>query len=559
MSRTVPIIRCSNGRGESKPAIVLRVLWPLAALVFIVCAVVAKASGIGPVEGGALPQPMPLFPANNWWNLDISAAPVDPNSAAYIAFINNGGTRHLHPDMGGNVSPGSVDIYGMPYVVVDGTQAKVAVQFQYADESDGVNHGTNQSIPFYPIPTQAISQAHWVECGAPASIDQRSDCDRHLLIVDRDNKSLYELYNVWYDGTKWRAGSGAFFDLNASNRRPDGWTSADAAGLAIFPGLLRYDEVYNAYGTSVADIRHALRVTVRSSNGYVYPASHKAGSTGGALPMGARLRLKAGKDISKFPAEMQKVFRAMKTYGLIVADNGSDMYISGTYDPNWNNDVLNPAFAALSASDFEVVKLGWNPAPANARLTAIAIAPGTVVGGANATGTAQLSNAAPASGALVTLKATSPASVPVNVLVPAGALSANFTIATSAVATVKTSTITGSYAGISESATLTINPPAPTVALKSLAVNPSAIPNAGTATGTVTLGANAPAGGVSVVLASSNSAAATVPASIAVPAGSASASFGITGKTVTARTAITISATYAGVTKTASLAIRKTK
>ena len=248
MSRTVLIIRCSTGRGESKSAIVLRVLWPLAALVFIVCAVVAKASGIGPVEGGSLPQPMPIFPANNWWNFDISTAPVDPGSAAYIAFINNGGTRHLHPDMGGNVSPGSVDTYGIPYVVVDGTQPKVSVQFQYADESDGVNHGTGQSIPFYPIPTQAIGQMHWIECGEPGTVDQRNDCDRHLLIVDRGNKFLYELYNVWYDGAAWHAGSGAFFDMNASNRRPDGWTSADAAGLAILPGLLRYDEVYNAYG-----------------------------------------------------------------------------------------------------------------------------------------------------------------------------------------------------------------------------------------------------------------------------------------------------------------------
>ena len=256
---------------------------------------------------------------------------------------------------------------------------------------------------------------------------------------------------------------------------------------------------------------------------------------------------------------MQKVFRAMKTYGLIVADNGSDMYISGTYDTNWNNDVLNPAFAALSASDFEIVKLGWNPVPANASLTAISIVPSTVVGGANATGTAQLSDAAPASGALVTLQSTSPASVPVNVLVPAGASTTNFTIATSTVTKTSAATITGSYAGVSQSATLTINPPAATVVLKSLAVNPGTIPNAGTATGTVTLSANAPAGGTSVALSSSSTAVATVPASIVIPAGSASAAFGIIGKSVTSRTTITISAAYAGVTKTANLVIRKAK
>jgi hypothetical protein len=482
---------------------------------------------------------------------------LDPNSAGYIAFVNNGGTRRLHPDMGGDVSPGSVDIYGMPYVVVDGTQPKVAVQFLYSNESDGVDHATNQSYPFYPIPTQAITQAHWVEGGAPGNVDQRNNSDRHLLIVDRDNKYLYELYNVWYDGTTWQAGSGAFFDMPMNNRRPDGWTSADAAGLAIFPGLVRYDEVYNAYGTSVSDIKHAFRVTVRSTNGYVYPASHRAGSTGGALPMGARLRLKAGKDISGFTPEMQKIFRAMKTYGLIVADNGSDMYVSGTYDTNWNNSVLNPAFAALSASDFEVIKLGWNPAPASASLTSISLAPNTVVGGNNATGTAQLSDAAPASGALVALTSTGPVSVPANVVVPAGATSASFTVATASVSSSTTATVTGTYAGVSRSVTLAVNPPATTVALLSLSVNPSVIPNAGTATGTVKLSANVPAGGASVALASSNTAAATVPSSILIPAGSSSASFGIIGKVVNARTTLTLSATYAGTTKAAILTIRK--
>ena len=557
MSRIVPIIRCPKGRGESRAASVLRALLILAAAAFLVLTSGVKAAGIGPVEGGAVPQPLPLFPANNWWNLDIGAAPADANSSAYIAFINNGGTRHLHPDMGGDVSPGSIDIYGFPYVVVDGTQAKLAVQFLYSDESDGVDHTTNQSYPFYPIPTQAIGQMHWVECGAPGSVDQRSGCDRHLLIMDRDNKYLYELYNVWYDGTKWQGGSGAFFDMNASNRRPDGWTSADAAGLSIVPGLVRYDEVYNAYGTSITDIKHAFRVTVRATNGYVYPASHRAGSTGGALPMGARLRLKASKDISGFAPEMQKIFRAMKTYGLIVADNGSDMYISGTYDNNWNNSVLNPAFGALSASDFEVVQLGWNPSPASASLAAISVAPNAVIGGGNATGTAQLSDLAPASGAVVSLSVTGPASVPVNVTVPAGATSANFTIATGTVTATTNATITGSYAGVTKSATLTVNPPVATVSLLTLSVNPATIPNAGTATGTATLSGSAPTGGVVVVLASSNTAAATVPASIVVPAGSSSASFGVTGKTVTARTTLTISASYAGTTKTASLTIRK--
>jgi hypothetical protein len=304
-------------------------------------------------RGGALPAPLPLFPASNWWNVDISGAPVDPASSAYIAFINNGGVRRLHPDFGGTASPGSVQIYGFPYVIVDGAQPKKTVQFTYSAESDGVNHQTGQSIPFYPIPDEAITQPHWIEGGEPGNVDRRSLADRHLLIVDRDNRHLYELYNVYYNGSQWMAGSGAFFNLDANDRRPEGWTSADAAGLAILPGLVRYDEVFAA-----AEIRHAFRVTVRATNGYVYPASHRAGSTTGALPMGARLRLKTSRDLSSFTPEIQKIFRAMQRYGLIVADNGSDMYVSGTHDTRWNNDVLNPAFRALTASDFEVIRLG---------------------------------------------------------------------------------------------------------------------------------------------------------------------------------------------------------
>jgi hypothetical protein len=296
---------------------------------------------------------LPLFPRSNWWNLDISNAPVDPNSASYISFVGTG--RAAHPDFGGEESPGSVGIYGFPYVVVDGTTPKVAVNFQYWDESDGVNHPLNESVPFYPIPPEAATQPHWVEGGEPGNVDRRNT-DRHLLIVDRDNKHLYELFNVYFDGTRWHAGSGAFFDMNTNGRRPDGWTSADAAGLAILPGLVRYDEVY---GTE--EIEHAFRVTVRATNGYVFPASHRAGSTAGALPMGARLRMKASRDISGFPAPVQKIFRAMKRYGLIVADNGSDLYVSGTFDTRWNNDILNPAFHALRGSDFEVIALGYNP------------------------------------------------------------------------------------------------------------------------------------------------------------------------------------------------------
>lgn len=316
-----------------------------------------------PVQGA--PPPLPVFPPDNWWNTDISAAPVDAGSAGYIAFINNGGTRRLHPDFGGEVRPGSVKVYGFPYAIVGGSQPKRAVRFVYADESDGVDHDTGKPFPFYPLPDEAITEPHWVEGGAPAEVDQRRRSDRHLLVIDCTHRHLYELYNVWFNTAKgqWRAGSGAFFDLTRNDRRPEGWTSADAAGLAIFPGLVRHDEAWN---DAVPEITHAFRVTVRATNGHVYPASHTAGGTPGALPMGARLRLKQtvnGQDPVNRTDDphLRKIFRAMQRHGLIVADNGSDLYVSGTFDVRWNNDVLNPGFALLSASDFEVIRLGWRP------------------------------------------------------------------------------------------------------------------------------------------------------------------------------------------------------
>jgi hypothetical protein len=326
----------------------------VAAALILLCGAASAAT-----EGGAIPLPLPLFPPNNWWNTDISAAPLDGSSGAFIQFIGAAypptNDKALHPDFGGDAGGG--DVYGFPFIQVDGNQLKKTVTFtDFGDQSDGVNHNTNQSFPFYPIPDQAITMNGWVEGGQPGNIDQRGNQDRHVLIVDTTNNTLYELYNVWFDGTNWEAASGAFFDMKTNNRRPDTWTSADASGMALLPGLVRYDEV-NGPG----EIRHAFRMTVRTSNGYCYPASHNAGSTAGALPMGARLRLKAGKDISTFPADIQKIFRAFKKYGLIVADNGTDMYISGTYDTRWDNGVLNPAFGALKASDFEVVQRGWAP------------------------------------------------------------------------------------------------------------------------------------------------------------------------------------------------------
>ncbi len=297
-----------------------------------------------------LPQPLPLFPADNWWNVDLRQAPVDPQSDSFLRSI--GLDRSMHPDFGGDA--GGTSIYGMPYAVVPGTTPLVPVAFVlYGDESDA---GAPGRPPGYPIPDEAKNAPRWVEGGAPANVPPNGD--RHLLVVDRDHRLVFELYRAhWNAGRgRWEAGSGAVFPLDDNRRRPEGWTSADAAGLAILPGLVRHDEVFGP-----DPIRHAFRVTVEETNGHVYPASHTAGDTSGALPMGARLRLKSSVDLSGFSPAARKIFEAMKIYGLIVADNGSDLYVQGTYDPRWDNDELNPAFGRISARDFEVVKLGWTP------------------------------------------------------------------------------------------------------------------------------------------------------------------------------------------------------
>jgi hypothetical protein len=510
------------------------------------------------IRGGALPQPLPLLPADNWWNRDISSWPVDGNSANYISFINNGGTRRLHPDFGGNDTSTPNGIYGIPYAVVTGvTNADLqSVQFQYWDESDGVNLNTGASFPFYPIPPEAITQARWIEGGDPGNVDRRSSQDRHLLIVDRDRNYLYELYNVFYSSSqgKWVAGSGAFFDMNTNNRRPDTWTSADAAGLAMLPGLVRYDEVYDP---TITEIRHALRVTVRASNGYVFPASHRAGSTSGALPMGARLRLKSSVNITQRTSDpnMQKILRAMQKFGLIVADNGSDMYITGTYDTRWNNDILNPAFGNVTASDFEVIELGYNPAPTSqASLNSLGLNPLTVIGGQTATGTIALTSPAPSGGALVTLSSANPAAtVPSSVTVPANSSSTNFTINTTSVSATTAGNITATYAGVSKSTALVVNAAAPAT-LSSVTLNPSMVVVGSSSTGTVNLTSPAPTGGAVVTLASSNSTRASVPPSVTIPAGASSATFNV-ATTVNRKTSVSIAATYGGVTKSATLTI----
>ncbi len=341
-------------RTNGRPSASGRNLTPARTVLLVPLLLGALFAPAQPVRNGPLPEPLPLFPADNWWNADVSAAPRDASEAAILAFI--GASKGLHPDFGGDASESGPDIYGMPYLVVPGSQPLEPVAFDYADESDDGAPGRPAG---YPIPVEVKTQPKWLEGGSPGN--SGADGDKHLLIVDRDNRLLFETWNTRCEpqgspSCTWRAGSGAIFPLDSNLRRPDGWTSADAAGLAVLPGLVRYDE---AFGSS--PIRHALRFTVRATNGYVFPASHRAGNTNGAPPLGTRLRLKASRDLSGFPAPLQRIFQAMKSYGLILADNGSDMYVQGTYDTRWDNDVLNPAFASLKVSDFEVVQLGWTP------------------------------------------------------------------------------------------------------------------------------------------------------------------------------------------------------
>lgn len=288
----------------------------------------------GGSSGGVAPTAVgQVFPADNPWNRDVSSAPVHPDSSAFIASI--GADTGLHPDFG-TVWNGAPN--GIPYVLVDGaTQARVPITFTaYGNESDPGP---------YPIPTNAPIE------GGPSGTG-----DRHVLCVDTTGRKLYELFNARPNGSGgWDADSGAVFDLQSNALRPAGWTSADAAGLPVFPGLIRYDEAVEQ-----GEIRHALRFTVvRSQRGYVDPARHFASSSTDPTrpPMGLRLRLKASVDISGYPAEVQVILRALKRYGMFVADNGSNWYLSGAPDSRWSDSNL-ARLSQIKGRDFEVVDTG---------------------------------------------------------------------------------------------------------------------------------------------------------------------------------------------------------
>lgn len=279
-----------------------------------------NGGGVGTLVGSCR-----IFPADNPWNRDVANDPLAPNSDAIIATIQGSGGTKLHPDFGSNLS------YGIPYVVVPGTQPLVDVTFAYADESDPGP---------YPIPPDAP-----IEGGATAG------GDRHVLVVDKDHCKLYETYDSHYVAPQWQCGSGAVFDLESDALRPDCWTSADAAGLPIFPGLVRIDEVL------AGKIEHAIRVTFSATRqAFVRPATHFASSQTGDTypPMGMRLRLKASFDRSGFTGQSRVILDALARYGFIVADNGSNWFFQGASDPQFNDDDLSQ-LKNVPGDAFEVV------------------------------------------------------------------------------------------------------------------------------------------------------------------------------------------------------------
>lgn len=270
-----------------------------------------------------------MFPIDHYWNTRVDTLPVDSHSAAYINSI--GSSTGLHPDFGSGLWAGGP--IGIPYVVVDGSTPKVNVTFDIDDQSD---------VGPYPIPTNV-----------PIEGGSASTGDRHILIVESGACKLYELWAAYpqSDGT-WNAGSGAIWDLYSYALRTDTWTSADAAGLQILPGLVRYAEV------AAGEIRHAIRFTANETrNTYVWPARHQASgiTDPNVPPMGQRFRLKASFDISSYPPNVQVILRAMQVYGIVLADNGSDWYISGVPDENWNNDELVDSLANVTGQYFEAV------------------------------------------------------------------------------------------------------------------------------------------------------------------------------------------------------------
>jgi len=326
--------------GLLEKTMIAKVLVYGAALLGLVSLAIAQAPTVGNCT---------VLPADNIWNTRIDQLPVHPSSSTWVTTI--GPSSPLHPDFGSGTYNG--EPIGIPYVIVPATQTKYPATFTYQSESD-------------PGP-------YAIPLNAPIEGGSASTGDRHAISIDTDNCVLYEIYAAYPQAASWQGGSGAIFNLLSDALRPATWTSADAAGLPIFPGLVRYDEI------AAGEIRHAIRFTVpKTQKAYVWPARHEASSLTGAQypPMGARFRLKASFDISHFSATNQIILTAMQRYGMMLADNGSSWYISGAPDARWNNDDLH-ALTGITGANFEAVDVSplmVDPNSGQARQTSVSVA-----------------------------------------------------------------------------------------------------------------------------------------------------------------------------------------
>ena len=310
-------------QGSDRPRPTGRGRRRLAAAVMGLTAIALLASGCTFVAIPGVPTDCTITPANSFWRSNVSTLPVHPSSTTWINSA--GATKGLKADFGAGLWEGGR--IGIPYNVVPGNQPKTTIgSWWYPSQSDKVG---------YPIPTNPK-----IESGG----------DRHILMVDKDNCRLYELYAAERTASGWNAGSGATWDMRSNAMRPNGWTSGDAAGLPILPGRVRYEEV------EASDVHHAIRMTVPvTANTYLWPASHQAGSGGAAnLPMGAWIRLRADFDENLVAPQARPIIRALKIYGGVIADNGSAWYMSGVPDERWDNDQLQ-TLNAVKGRDFVVV------------------------------------------------------------------------------------------------------------------------------------------------------------------------------------------------------------
>ena len=472
-----------------------------------------------------------ILPANNIWNTRVDNLPVDPNSANYVNSV--GPSSPLFPDFWSNFS-------GLFINVVDSTQPRVPVSIGISAEAD--------PGPF-PIPPNALVQ-------------QASDA--HLIVLDSSTCKLYEMWQATpnADGS-WSAGSAAVFDLKNNTSRPPSWTAADAAGMAMLPGLVTYDEVISG------QITHAIGMTVPSTQQqFIWPARHWASFVNSPqYPfMGQRFRLKAGFDVSPYPFEVQVILNALKKYGAIVEDNGAPWFFSGVQDPRWNNDNLHMLTQVLG-SNMEAVDESALMAEFNSQVAAgsplaldsIYIDQRLVSAGAAVNAEAILTAPAPAGGAAVSLSVSSPGvlGVPASVTIPAGATSAPIPVTVNTIGATTPVTIVGSYQGVTQqSAVLLVNGTTGSVAprLSTLSVTPNSAAGGSTVSLTVTLTGAAPGGGTAVALTSSN-AVLPLPAAITVPAGATTASINVTLGSATANTVAAATAALYGESRNAPVTV----